>query len=297
MIKLAVREKKEKSVSKVSVIMATYNNLESLQWALLGFLRQTYPEFELIISEDGSSGGTQELIHKICKDAPFPIIYLWQEDLGIRKTKALNEGVKHSSADYLIFTDPDCIPHRDFIKEHMKHREQGCYLVGRRVRWGPKYSSILTKDFILSGDYERFSLRWIYFAMRGDVEYPKRAIKVKYAWMQKWLEWPSASQYLQGCNFSIYKEDLEKVNGWNEEIKGLGGEDIELDLRLRNAGMKRKSVKNLAITYHSHHPDRKRSFSLDSIFEELERTGQYWCENGIVKHINNKSKSLESELQ
>ncbi len=268
---------------EVSIIMATYNNMVSLQWTLLGLLRQSYSGFELIISEDGSSDGTRELVEKISKEAPFPIIYLWQEDLGIRKTKALNEGVKHSSADYLIFTDPDCIPHRDFIKEHMKHREREHYLVGRRVRWGPKYSMTLSRDFILSGRYEKLDLRFFYLAMRGDVEYPKRAIKVKYAWMQKCLEWPSASQYLQGCNFSIHKDDLEKVNGWNEDIERLGGEDVELDIRLRNAGMKSKSVKNLAITYHTYHPDRKSNASMDSFFEKLQRTGQYWCENGIVK--------------
>ncbi len=270
-------------MSRVSVITATYNNMETLQWVLLGFMRQTYPEFELIISEDGSNDGTRELIDKVKENAPFPITYLWQEDSGIRKTKALNEGVKHSSADYLIFTDPDCIPHRDFIKEHVKNSEQEHYLVGRRVRWGPKYSSTLSKEYIASGGYEKFNLRLISFTMRGDVEYPKRAIKLKYPWMQRWFELPSASQYLQGCNFSIHKKDLLKVNGWNEDIKGLGSEDIELDVRLRNAGMKQKSVKNLALTYHIYHTDRKSNFNMDTTFEELQKTGQFWCENGIVK--------------
>lgn len=271
-------------MSKVSIIVATYNSSKLLRWSLLGFMRQTYPDFELIISEDGSDDGTKELIEKAKADASFPITYLWQKDLGIRKTKALNEGVRHSSTDYLVFTDPDCIPHKDFILEHVKNRVRGHYLVGRRVRWGPKFSSKLSNDFILSGDYEKINAKLIYFVLIGDIRYIKRSIKVKFPWMQKLIELPSASRYLQGCNFSIYKEDLIKVNGWNEDVKGLGGEDIELDIRLRNIGLKPKFVKNLAITYHTYHPDRKSNVSLDSFFEELQRTGQYWCENGIVKN-------------
>lgn len=282
-------EEKEKNESKVSIIMATFNNKDSLRWTLLGFMRQTFPRFEVIISEDGSNDGTREFIDQIRADASFPITYLWQEDQGIRKTKALNEGVKHSSTDYLIFTDPDCVPHRDFVLEHVKNREKRRFLVGRRVRWGPQFTARLSRDFILSGNYDRLNLKMLYYVMKRDIHYLKRGIKVKYPWMQKCLELPSASQYLQGCNFSIYKDDLMRVNGWNEDIQGLGGEDIELDIRLRNAGMKWKSVKNLAVTYHTYHPDRKSNFNLDAFFEELQKTGKYWCENGIVKKSSGKT--------
>ena len=39
----------------------------------------------------------------------FPIKHIWQEDIGFRKPRILNETVRQSSGDYLIFIDGDCM--------------------------------------------------------------------------------------------------------------------------------------------------------------------------------------------
>ena len=52
------------------------------------------------------------------------IIHLTQEDKGFRKNKILNEAIRTDKTGYMIFIDGDCIPHPDFIKEHIENREK-----------------------------------------------------------------------------------------------------------------------------------------------------------------------------
>ena len=53
---------------------------------------------------------------------------------------------------------------------------------------------------------------------------------------------------IRSCNMSFFKEDLIKVNGFEEEIEGWGREDSELAVRLFNIGCKKKKVKFEALT-------------------------------------------------
>jgi GT2 family glycosyltransferase len=58
-----------------------------------------------------------------------------------------------------------------------------------------------------------------------------------------------------GCNFSLYRDDLLAINGFDEAYHSPGiGEDSDLELRLRNNGVRMKSNKLVAIQYHLYHP-------------------------------------------
>jgi hypothetical protein len=56
--------------------------------------------------------------------------HLWQRDHGFRKCEALNRAIAARSADYLIFTDGDCIPRRDFSGNHLRLRRPGQFFSG-----------------------------------------------------------------------------------------------------------------------------------------------------------------------
>ena len=88
---------------KASVIMTTYNSPHHLSLALAGMQIQTEKNFELHVADDGSTSDTSELVEKFSDQAPFPVIYSWQQDLGYRKTKILNEAIRKAQSDYLIF--------------------------------------------------------------------------------------------------------------------------------------------------------------------------------------------------
>ena len=50
-----------------------------------------------------------------------------------------------------------------------------------------------------------------------------------------------------GRNFAFWKDDFIKVNGFEESFEGWGHEDKEFALRLKNCGLKRRTLINCAI--------------------------------------------------
>lgn len=89
---------------KVSVLLPAYNAAEHLGKAINSILGQAFTDFELIIINDGSTDGTQELL----KDFSDPRIHvIHQENLGL--PKALNAGIKASRGTYIARQDADDI--------------------------------------------------------------------------------------------------------------------------------------------------------------------------------------------
>jgi len=87
-------------MTKVSVIIPTYNRLEKLKRAIDSILNQTYKDFELIIIDDGSTDDTKEYLSK--KEG---IRYLYQENQGV--SAARNTGIGIAKGEWLAFLDSD----------------------------------------------------------------------------------------------------------------------------------------------------------------------------------------------
>ncbi len=96
-------------MSKISVIVATYNWPQALRLSLESLKTQSDRNFEVIIADDGSRSDTRELIDTIRADFPVPIEHVWIEDDGCRKTVVGNLAIAASHGDYLVFIDGDCI--------------------------------------------------------------------------------------------------------------------------------------------------------------------------------------------
>lgn len=87
----------------VSVIIPTYNRVNLLHRAIKSVLKQTYQIFELIIVDDGSSDNTDQVVTNF-SDSRIHYIRL-NNNRG--KSIALNEGIKASKGEFLIFLDDD----------------------------------------------------------------------------------------------------------------------------------------------------------------------------------------------
>ena len=130
---------------KVSVIIAVYKDVEALELIIESLKNQTYKNFEVVIAEDGQDEKMQAFIESI-KD--LDIKHTTQEDIGIRKTRSLNNGIIASEGEFLIFIDGDCIPYSTFIESYVKISQDGFIISGRRVNLGPKYSKKLNQYFL-----------------------------------------------------------------------------------------------------------------------------------------------------
>jgi GT2 family glycosyltransferase len=92
--------------------------------------------------------------------------------------------------------------------------------------------------------------------------------------------------HIVGCNFSLHKELLEKINGFDENYIGPGiGEDSDIEYRLRLAGAEFYSLRYLAILYHLYHRATKEEDKNYQYFEEVKKRKQYFCPNGIKKIV------------
>ena len=95
---------------RISVLICTYNRKEMLKRALIAYQNQTFRNFEIIVSSDGSSDGTDEMMRTLEKELGYSIHYIRQADLGFRKTVALNKAIRLAGGDILVFADDDMIP-------------------------------------------------------------------------------------------------------------------------------------------------------------------------------------------
>jgi len=87
---------------RVSIIIPAYNRANMILTALKSVLAQTYPDWEAIVVDDGSSDNTREVVAGV-KDAR--VRYIYQENKGL--PGARNAGIRASSGEYVAFLDSD----------------------------------------------------------------------------------------------------------------------------------------------------------------------------------------------
>ncbi|APY11959.1 glycosyl transferase family 2 [Seonamhaeicola sp. S2-3] len=236
-------------ILKASVIICTYNQPQWLQKVLWGYGVQTEKNFEIIIADDGSDEATKQVIDDFRKESAVPIVHVWQEDKGFRKTQILNKAILKTSAEYLIFTDGDCIPRNDFVETHLRLKKDSCFLSGGYFKLPEAISKSITKD-----DIEKqhcFELKWLLDRqLKKTFKTNKLTAKGRKAWFLNTFT-PTKATF-DGMNVSGWKKDILTVNGFDERME-YGGEDRELGERLMNLGVKFKQVRYSVICLHLYH--------------------------------------------
>lgn len=270
---------------KISVIVSTYNWPEALELVVLSFKDQTYKHFELIIADDGSNQTTTNLLQAYEKIMPFPLIHVWHEDLGYRKTIIHNEAIRKSSGDLLVFIDGDCVVAPDFLKDHADvflHEKNHEYLcMGRRVELGPKITKII-RPMNFRSILRPWSVPLFLSGVEGDTKNFLRVFSIKNHLMRMLLKADNVSDLL-GSNFSIPRSLMVAINGFNEALEHYWGEDADIFLRCRNLGVKLVGKKYFAVEFHLYHerrqpkPDAEREY-----FERLKDFSYKKATKGLI---------------
>ncbi|MGI9531707.1 glycosyltransferase family 2 protein [Lutimonas sp.] len=249
---------------EISVIISTYNSIEWLEKVLWGYENQLFKDFEMVIADDGSGPETKLLIDSMAKKVFYPIQHIWQEDDGFQKSRILNKAIVACKTDYIVMSDGDCIPRKDFLQVHHENKEAGFFISGGYFKLPMTISKAISKENILSGAC--FQKTWL--KERGLKKSFKNnkltARKAKATFLNKIT---TTNSTWNGHNASGWKKDILKVNGLDERMQ-YGGQDRELGERLMNLGIKGKQFRYSAICLHL---DHKRGYKTpESIQKNLD---------------------------
>lgn len=266
-------------MTKVALIISTYNRPVELQYTLESILRQSQMPDEIIIADDGSNDETSRLIREYHTKILVPLLHCWHSDDGFQLAAIRNKAVALCSSEYVISIDGDLILHKHFIHDHMCTAEHGCFVQGSRVLLSEK----LTKQIILKGSYPM--LNWLTKGITNRLNAIRNPIIS--GWLSKKQITSDYMSGIRGCNLAFWWNDFIATNGFNEDITGWGREDSELVCRFSNLKIQRKNLKFGGIVNHLFHPERSRELLAKNeyILQETINKNLLRCDNGIDKYL------------
>jgi len=177
---------------KFSIIIPAHNEEETIGRCIKSVLDQTFKDFEIIISNDGSTDKTQEIVEKILlKDKRIKIINRKQ---GHSAAFARNRGAEKAKGKVLVFLDADCTISKNFLD---------------------KINQSLNKGDAFAVDCFAIKNSWVNYALSG-LTIPIALDKIIYS--QKDHDAPMF--------FTITKKAYQKLKGYNEKIFYYEDEDF-----------------------------------------------------------------------
>ena len=186
-------------VPKVSVVVCSYNGAATLRGCLEALHKVDYPDFEVILVDDGSKDATQSIV------AEFPLVKnILQPNRGL--SVARNVGMHAASGEIIAYTDSDCMPDSDwlyFLVSTLLHSSYAA--VG-----GPNLNPPATGP--------------IPAAVAACPGAPTHVLLSD-----------TEAEHIPGCNMAYWKSVLEEIGGFDPEFRK-AGDDVDLCWRLIQAG-------------------------------------------------------------
>jgi len=250
---------------------------------------QTRRPDEVVVADDGSELEHTAAFKEIIQKSGINVVYARQPHDGFRLAANRNNGVRYSSGDYLFFTDADIVFFPDVLQRHVEAAEKQKWVSGFLAILDEEETRGLDVQAIVSGKLEEF---WggaksepAKSMEKSEKSFARRQFLARLFPFELFYRRVS----MVGCNFSLWRADYEKVNGFDENFKGWGMEDDDFALRLQLAGVMGKSVRTTARVLHLYHPPvpkpllrHGRHVSENYPYYKRWRRGKYWCDNGLV---------------
>jgi glycosyltransferase involved in cell wall biosynthesis len=240
---------------RIAVIVTTYNRPDALAAVFAGYQAQRDAEFELLVADDGSTSETRRVVDEFKTRAGFPVTHVWHEDQGFRAAAIRNRALAATRADYIVFSDGDCVPAPRFVAQHRRLAQCGWFVAGNRVLLSAGFTSRVLRDKLPIHEWtggawfarwtQRDVNRWLPLVTLPDGAFRR-------ATPQRWAG-------VKTCNLGCWRDDLLRVNGLDETYSGWGLEDSDLVIRLLHAGVKHTSARFAAPVFHLWHAENDRS--------------------------------------
>ena len=183
----------------VSVIVCSYNGGKTLTACLESLSKLNYPDYEIILVDDGSTDNTAEIANA------FPHVrYIYQSNHGL--SDARNTGAAAAKGEVFAYTDSDCMADVDWLY----------YLIG----------TLVSHDFAGVGgpNVTPPARNWIQACVAAAPGGPSHVLLSD-----------TVAEHIPGCNMAFYRWAYENVGGFDNEYHK-AGDDVDFCWRLQQAG-------------------------------------------------------------
>jgi glycosyltransferase involved in cell wall biosynthesis len=265
--------------AEIALLLSTYQRPAHLRRALLSIALQqgVDDQMELVVTDDGSTDETPRIVEEFARGVAFRVGFTTHRHTAFQLSRCRNDGARASAAPYLLFLDGDCILPPDHVRIHLQHRKPGVVMAGDCCRLDEETSERITSDVIRRGDFRNA-------ASKSELRRLKKLDRSSRFY--RFIGHPTKPKLI-GNNVGIWRADLERVNGYDENFQGWGCEDDDLRFRLRKAGGQVESILRWTHTYHLWH---EIEASLPRVWKDgpnvnyLLRGGRLTrCRNGLQK--------------
>ena len=234
---------------KTTVIVTVYNRPAMLIACLRALALGIQRVDEVVVSDDGSSTDNVQRMQAAFPDLPFTVRYVRQEDRGYRLAAARNNALRQATGDYIISLDCDILLMPGAVMAHVRSARRGWFLAANRAYVG----AVETEEALQQAMHRRLlEVLWA-DADRRHLRRTHRQFQ-RNVWLRRFGLAKRHKPKILGCHFSIFREDIERVNGFDEAYVGWGLEDDDFAMRLHKAGVCGRSLILEADALHLWHP-------------------------------------------
>jgi GT2 family glycosyltransferase len=235
-------EKAELYPEKVCIIILNWNGKKDTIECLESLKMVEYPNYEIILVDNGSTDGSVESLRKLYPDMEIienlnNLGFAAGNNVGIRK--AIEKG-----ADYVLLLNNDTTVNKDFLNNliTVAKNDDMIGIAGPIIRY---YSEPENSWF------EKGKINWFSFniATHTKITDDKEVV---------------STDFMTGCAFLIKKATIEKVGFLTDEYF-FYFEDVDYSLRAKNAGFK-IVVTPLSKIYHKVSATASKKFKPESLY-------------------------------
>jgi GT2 family glycosyltransferase len=216
---------------RVSVIVCAYNSAATLEECLASLEALDYPDYEVLVVDDGSFDATAEII------ARHPAVRaIAQPNLGL--AEARNVGLRAATGSIVAYTDADCRADAEWLT-HLVAQLESC---DAAAVGGP---NLAPDDGPIAACVAAA---------------PGQPMHV--------LESDQVAEHVPGCNMAFRREALEWINGFDPQFRR-AGDDVDICWRLQQAGFW-ISFAPSAVVWHHRRPTLRTYLAQQAGYGEAE---------------------------
>lgn len=187
----------------ISVVVCAYNADSTMDGCLASFAKVDYPNFEVIVVDDGSTDATGEIADRHAAAAPY-IHVIHQPNLGL--SAARNVGMNAAQGEIVAYTDSDC-----YVDPHWLHYMAWAFTDPRFVAVGGPNLAPLEDNRTAA------------------------CVAVSPGAPTHVLLTDEIAEHIPGCNMAYRKEHLAGIGGFDATYRA-AGDDVDVCWRLQDQG-------------------------------------------------------------